>query len=960
MNRLILTCFVTFALQAFGQSQKQSDSIKVFRLIDKADTHYYEAVYDSALYYCDKAETLAKQLNYPKGQAYANIKKAEILIERDEWLDRALTTAAHTLGLGQKANDSLVISIAILQQAQVKMYQNKVTEALDLFQQCIPYFSKHPSEYAALAFNDQGYAYGLNGQLTEKADCLFKALEIHESMPRPNHGEIAIAYNNLSMVFYELGQMEKAVQYGEKSIEYRKLDGNTEKLALGYCNLSQMYRSLDAQKSEDYQNLCVEYSEKAGNPDRIVHAYITSALMASDTENREKAIAFEQKAIAILEQNQNDLGMLAKRYLALGMHFKALKKNPDQTAAYLDKALELSKSVQDKSVISETYRQLSDFHEGQNQFREALNSQKNYYIYRDSIITETTNSTIADLETKYETAKKEKEIDSLTAQNVLAQQQKKNQRYLFLGLLGSGLVMGGFLLYAYRNKLKTAEKLKELDSLKSRFFANISHEFRTPLTLIKSPLQNLKQSEMDAEKNKQLGMIEQHSDRMLTLVDQLLQLSKIDSGSLKLLFQKGNLAAFLESFVEPFQQGAKENGLIFKKTIDLPEAEQWFDKDLLEKVVSNLLSNALKYTPENGLINFRSGIKNQQLSITVSNPSSLQNKDISKLFVRFHQEQSDSEGVGIGLALVKELIALYRGNIKASVANGVLSFDVQLPLDERTLRELGVFSQTDQQPILVNDTLENGEDRPIMLIADDHADIRTILRDLFKDRFHVLEADNGETALQLATAQVPDIVISDVMMPKLNGYGLTEKLKSNEATSFVPIILLTTKTGDQAKLEGLKADADDYLGKPFNHEILKTKVQQLIAVRQKLRERYSKELILRPTDVVISSVDEKFIRRLESILEKELSNSEYTMDNFAREIGMSRMQLHRKLKTLFGVSATEFIRNERLKAAAVLVQKGGTSVSEVAYAVGFTDMSYFAKCFRDRFGVTPSNYGLDT
>lgn len=958
MTRSILICFVLVAWQAFGQSQQQRDSLDVFKWIDKADVHYNTAAYDSALYYCAQAETLAKQLHYTQGQAFASIKKTEILLEKDEWLDQALGTAQNSLDLGKKTNDSLVISISIMQQAQAKMYQNKVAEALGLFKKCSPYFSKHPSDYAALAFNDYGYAYGLNGQLTEKANCLFKALEIYEAMPRSNPGELAIVYNNLSMVFYELGQIDKAVQYGEKSIEYRKQDGNLEKLALGYCNLSQLYRSLNPQKSEEYQNLCVEYSEKTGNQDRMVHAYITSALMASDAENREQAIAFEQKAIAILEKDQNDLGMLAKRYLALGMHFKALHKSPEQTAMYLNKALQLSKSVRDKSVISETYNQLSDFYQSQHNFREAFNSQKNYYRYRDSIITETTNSTIADLETKYETTKKEKEIDSLTAQNALAQQQKKNQRQLFLGLLGLGLIVGAFLLYAYRNKLKTAEKLKELDNLKSRFFANISHEFRTPLTLIKSPLQNLKQWETDAVRNKQLGMIEQHSDRMLALVDQLLELSKLDSGSMRLLFQKSDLTAFLESLVEPFQQRAMENGLRFSKAITVPETDHFFDKDVLEKIVSNLLSNAVKYCPEHGFINFRSEIKDQQLLIMVANPTQLQNKDISKLFVRFHQEQNTSQGVGIGLALVKELLSLYKGHIQASVAKGVLTFEVRLPLDETILRELGVLSVSKKQTVLVKGSMEDAEERPIMLLADDHADIRTVLRELFQDRFHILEADNGEMALKIAMEQVPDMVISDVMMPKMNGFELTKNLKSSEATSFVPVILLTSKTSDTAKLQGLEAEADDYLAKPFNHEILKIKVQQLMAIRQKLRERYSQELVLKPTDVVINSVDEKFIQRLERILEKELSNSEYTIDDFAKEIGMSRMQLHRKLKALFGVSATEFIRNERLKTATTLIKKG-VNISEVGYAVGFSDMSYFAKCFKDMFGVTPSHYGLD-
>ncbi|HLT54163.1 MAG TPA: hypothetical protein VKZ97_09740, partial [Flavobacteriaceae bacterium] len=190
MNRLVFICFVIAALQAFGQSQKQSDSIKVFSLINKANILYNEAAYDSAFYYCNQAETLAKQLSYNKGLAFANIKKTEIYIEKDEWLDQALSTANRTLDLGKKTSDSMVIAIAIMQQAQANMYQNKVSEALDFFKKCSAYFSKHPSEYAALAFNDYGYAFGLNGQLTEKANCLFKALEIYENMPQLNHGEI--------------------------------------------------------------------------------------------------------------------------------------------------------------------------------------------------------------------------------------------------------------------------------------------------------------------------------------------------------------------------------------------------------------------------------------------------------------------------------------------------------------------------------------------------------------------------------------------------------------------------------------------------------------------------------------------------------------------------------------------------------------------------------------------------
>lgn len=957
MNHVIFILFFVFAGQSFGQSYTQKDSIGVFNLINKANHYFTAAAYDSALYYSEKAGILAKQKNFKPGIAFAGIKKAEIYIDTDA-LDKADKVAAQTQLLGEKLQDSLVMSIAIMQKAQVRMYRNEIAEALVLFKTCIEnYFAKHPSEYAALAYNDYGYALGLHGQLTEKVNCLFKALEIYESMPQLNHGEVAITYNNISMVYYELGQRKKAVEYGEKSIEHRKLDDNIEKLALGYCNLSQMYRGLDDQKSKYYQSLCVEYAEKSGNQDRIIHAYITSALMESDSENREAAITFEKKAVAVLEQNQDNPGMLAKRYLALGMHCIALNKSKDLTLSYLNKALELSKSVKDKTVISETYNQLSDFYQRQKMYREALESKKKYYIYRDSVITETTNSTIADLETKYETAKKEKEIDSLMAQNQISRQQKKTQTYLFSGVLMLIGISGLFLFYTYRNKLKTVRKLKELDTLKSRFFANISHEFRTPLTLIKSPLQLLQSEENDVSRTRHLSMIEQHCERMLSLVDQLLQLSKIDSGQLKLLLQRNPLSSFLETLVEPFALSAAKAGFIFEKQIEKTESLQWFDKDILEKIISNLLSNALKYTPQGEYIGFVSKIGNNQLHLTVKNTAEdIQNKDISRLFERFYQEKHNSEGAGIGLALVKELITLYKGKLTAKTEGRALVLNIRLPLDIETLKDVSVITAENTDEIPWQKATTGSEDLPLLLVADDHADIRRVLKDLFQKEYHILEASDGVSALKIAVNEIPDIIISDVTMPNMDGFELVQALKQNDITSSVPIILLTAQTSDESHLKGLQYEADDYITKPFNHNILKTKVRQLIEVRHKLRERYSKELVLKPNDITITSADEKFIGRLQDVLDKELSNAGFSADDFARTVGMSRMQLHRKLKTLLGVSATEFLRSERIKAAAVLLKKDALNISEIAYHVGFNDISYFSKCFKETLGATPSEY----
>ena len=527
----------------------------------------------------------------------------------------------------------------------------------------------------------------------------------------------------------------------------------------------------------------------------------------------------------------------------------------------------------------------------------------------------------------------------------------------FIILLGTFLEVSFFTYALYiRSSQVVKEKmlLENLSQIKSRFFANISHEFRTPLTLIKSPLQSLQSEISDVNQQKKLQLIDTNSSRMLQLVDQLLELSKIDSGNLKLILKDGNISSFLTSIIEPFQFQSKEKGIQFTSNIQKTNENNAFDKDVIEKIVTNLVSNAFKYSPENEQITFSSSVENSNLKLVVSNTGSdIKKEDLPKLFERFYQKNDTQQGVGIGLALVKELVDLYKGTITTSVENSELSFVVHLPL--AVANENALIIPTKETSSTIENVISETE-LPIVLLVDDNAEIRSVLRDIFKNDYLILEAQDGEEALELAQNQIPDCIISDVMMPKMDGFEFTKQIKNNELTSFIPVILLTAKTSDEAHLEGLKSTADAFLTKPFNNEIVKATVQQLITERKKLHERYSQELVLKPVDIVINSVDEKFIERLQNILDKNLSNSEFTIEDFAAEIGVSRMQLHRKLKSLLGVSATEFLRNERLKIGAELLHKGNGNISEIAYSVGFSDVSYFSKCFKEMYQCTPTEY----
>jgi DNA-binding response OmpR family regulator len=413
----------------------------------------------------------------------------------------------------------------------------------------------------------------------------------------------------------------------------------------------------------------------------------------------------------------------------------------------------------------------------------------------------------------------------------------------------------------------------------------------------------------------------------------------------------------LNSLVDSFTFQAKENKLSFTSTIEKNTVNHHFDKDVIEKIVTNLLSNAIKYTAENEKISFESKVENNQLQLVVSNSGSeIKKEDLPKLFERFYQKKENHQGVGIGLALVKELVELYKGKIETNVENGILSFAVSLPLEKANENAIVVTKEVSKS--IISEENNNETELPILLIVDDNHDVRMVLKDIFKNNYQILEAEDGEQALKIAKKEIPDCIISDVMMPKMDGFEFTKQIKNNELTSFIPVILLTARTTDEAHLEGLKSTADAYLTKPFNNEIVKETVNQLISERKKLHQRYSQELVLRPVDIVINSVDEKFIEKLQIILDKELSNAEFSSEDFAAAVGMSRMQLHRKLKSLLGVTSTEFLRNERLKVATKLLKEGNGNISDVAYAVGFNDVSYFSKCFKEMYQCTPSEFSV--
>lgn len=523
------------------------------------------------------------------------------------------------------------------------------------------------------------------------------------------------------------------------------------------------------------------------------------------------------------------------------------------------------------------------------------------------------------------------------------------------------------------------QKLKELDHLKSRFFANISHEFRTPLTLILGPLEDLLNGESPERLKNLLPEMHRSSKRLLQLINQLLDLSKLDAGYYHLNTNGEDIIRFTNRIVKSFGSMAERKKIDLWFEVDKPLKQSllngetcfYFDEDVMEKIITNLLSNAIKFTQRGGEITVRlskAPEQNEMLELIVKdNGTGIAADKLNFIFDRFYQADSSSkreyEGSGIGLALVKELVQLHNGNIAVeSKLNEGTVFRCFFPLNKKIVSEEAVgettiesnppiFISTDEE-IKPSNTTHKGN--PIILIVEDQPDVRKYVCEKLKDNFTTEEAQNGNEGLEKAFRLMPDLIISDVMMPGTDGFELCKTLKTDDRTSHIPVILLTARAEESDRLEGLETGADAYLLKPFNAKELLIRVHKLIELRNKLRAKFSGRLVIKPSEISTTSRDQQFMQRLLDIVEKHFADDQFSVEKLAHEFGMSPSQINRKLNALINQSAIQFINSIRLQRAHDLLKNKAGNVSEIAYQTGFNDPGYFSRLFKKHFGYLPS------
>ena len=615
----------------------------------------------------------------------------------------------------------------------------------------------------------------------------------------------------------------------------------------------------------------------------------------------------------------------------------------------------------------------------------------------NTTVVDKSNVRILQLQTE-QIAEKQAKIENINNQLSESLIQHTNQRMLLYLSITAIVLITVFLLMAiraYRAKSKTNSELKrqkeqleivskqleEATQAKLLFFTNISHEFKTPLSLILGPVQTLlAHNSLPKEEQDLLFLIKKNSNRLLHLISEVIEFRSYENNKMQMYFTKGNLKSFLNELNSFFTDRIKQKKLNFQFLAEDTSFEMAFDKEKVEKIYFNLLSNALKFTPQEGSINVSltkedlplPPSKGEVAVLRVFNSGSYIPKDKqNEVFEHFYKINPDSEGSGIGLALVQALVASHNGTISVESTEGEgTTFVIRLPFSQEQVSAKAVYDSNyiethlDLLPSLpasaeklkLPTASPSAPEKPTVLIVEDNEDMRQFIRYILSDSHNLIEAENGEEGFEVAKKHLPDVVISDVMMPKTDGFDLCQLLKTNVATNHIPVILLTAYALDEQKQVGFESGADAYISKPFNVKLLKTRVRKLIENRKKIRESFSNFLLNETKQETLGKIEQQFITDFTQYVENSIANPELNIDEIADALGLSRSNLYRKIKSLTDYSPNELIRTIRVKYAKQLLNSKAKSISEVAYEVGFSSPSYFAKCFKDFYNESPTEY----
>ncbi|HEY8399501.1 MAG TPA: tetratricopeptide repeat protein [Flavihumibacter sp.] len=925
------------SLQALLATARDTNRVN---LLNQLASSYWYTDPAQTIRYADEAIDEAEKNDFAKGRTAAYNNKGVGFYQQNNyaeamiWFNKALE--GHRAGGNYQGEAYLLNNIGM-------MYwkQSKLDTALQYYLQSMKIWEEHyePTEIASLLQNI-GNLYNDQDDMDRALEYYFRALELekkHQAAPRV----ISMTLSNIGTAYLSQSRNEEALKYFRESLEYLQPE-DMESRAISLSNIG---------------------------------------LTLIELKNYKEAQRYLDEARQLQDQTGDDDGKIST---LLGLaQIKQVEGNLKEADRLARQALDLALAIDLRVSLIDVWKLLASIAEQRGDYKQAHEYFKSYTHIRDSLQASENIFKIAHMQAAYHADKK----------LVLMQQENAQQAFrrntLIAGLIAL-LVIAALVVSRQRLKLRQnrelitineqltrqseqlaaqAEKLKELDQVKTNFFANISHEFRTPLTLILNGLTD-RLAEMktrehiaaDTTENKeQLEVMYRNAKRLLSLINQLLDLSKLEAGQMKLQPRNGELVQLLKLVFASFSSYGSSRQLEFN--LKLPEAPLYcrLDIDKVEKILYNLLSNALKFTPMGGAVTltgelFESADGKMIRLMVEDNGKGIAPDQLPHVFDRFYQGNqyySDAQGTGIGLSLTRELVELHGGKISVSSDQDKgTCFEVLLPLvppvegepfNEYTDLPAEVMTVNDGSPeslgidgqsAVLGETrvalskmvpgTEEGAgselntgganpDQPRVLVVEDNEDLRNYLRKHLEAQYLVIEAEHGRLGFEKAVEQVPDLIISDWMMPEMDGIELCKSLKNDERTSHIPVIILTAVAGNESKLMGLETGADDYLTKPFDNRELQIRIRNLVETRRQLREKYSRQVLLGPKKTAVKSMDEKFLDKVMEAIEANMGDPDFSMDRLGQEVSLSRMQLHRKLKALTGESPGRFFEKDALE-----------------------------------------------
>ena len=812
------------------------------------------------------------------------------------------------------------------------------------------------------AFLDLGIIYNFKGTYNLAVEKFL----IADSLLTNDSKEKASVYSCLANVYMELGDFESSEKYYNAAykIAEEQLDTFSMNVINGVYKPDVEIGKGNYEKAHHYLLKGQQYFTK--NYSYYYLNYIETSLGINEINRKNYSNAIDIFE-SILSKNKNELTAFEKSEIHLSLaechlnlkEWQLCKKHIDSTWYYSDSNLS-------DYIILFILEKEEKLYSRQGKFKEAFEVSKKIRGINNNIDSLASIELTNELMAKFESERKDEVIISLKTKNELVKQQKLNQRNILIAGISITSIIGLLFFFLYRNRQKTSAKLKEIDTIKTRFFENISHEFRTPLTLIKLPLSQAINNEEKLDL-KELNLMHNNASRLQNLIEDLLSLSELEAG--KMIIKKSEQDPLVQSktLSSQFDSYAESKGINYHKVIERNSIKATYDKSVVDKVLANLISNAIKYSETGGEVQVSVAMVDQKLVMKVSDQGDgITPEDQEKIFERFYrvgETDEGKQGSGIGLALVKKLLEINNGTIEVtSKINEGSTFTATIPLENiiqlpyEPIPESSITKKHIKRK--KEDLLDVTElsDKPKLLITEDNKELLEYISDLFKDDFQLINATDGEEGMKQALEFVPDFIISDWMMPNKNGLEFCKEIKTNSVTSHIPFLLLTAKSMVEDKIEGYETGADAYFSKPFNFNELKARINSLLKQRQLLYDKYSGSDI-RLSAASNNSLDIEFWGKFKAYLKDNIRESEaLNATKFSDHLGMSRMQLHRKLIALTGKNLSAFIKNQRINLACELLKDKSLRISDVCYEIGYEDKSAFARVFKQELGITPTQF----